>query len=175
MTGQGYTARDVMTADVVCVRTGTNLRELEKLFLDRGISGAPVLDGGGNLVGVISLTDLVYYHLTRGDRPFTGSDFYRGGELDRAFENSGYQIEDYDIGLVSDVMTPVVHTASAETSVEGLAELMTGKGIHRVIITEGERVIGLVSSLDLLGVLARSPGTPAPARPKARARAAARA
>ena len=66
MENKTFTAKDIMTRDVVCVRTGTNLRELEKIFLEKGISGAPVIDDSGNLVGVISLKDLVYYHLTEG-------------------------------------------------------------------------------------------------------------
>lgn len=157
-------ARDVMTRDVVCVRSTTNLRELEKLFLENRISGAPVVDEGGRLVGVISQTDLVYYHLTRGDRPFHGSDFYRSAELDRAFEGAGYQIEDYDIGLVAEVMTPVVHTASPDTPVSDLARFMAEKRVHRMIVTAGERVVGLVSAMDLLGVVAAAPVRPRTAR-----------
>lgn len=154
MGSKRFRARDVMTTEVVCVRTTTNLRELEKIFLEKSISGAPVVDDEGNLVGVISLTDLVYYHLTRGDRPFHESDFYRSAEIDKAFAGSGYHIEDYDIGLVGEVMTPVVHTADAETPVEDLARLMTEKGIHRVIITRDEKVVGLASAMDLLKVIA---------------------
>jgi CBS domain-containing protein len=149
-----YTAKDIMTRDVVCVRTGTNLRELEKIFLDKGISGAPVIDDEGNLVGVISMKDLVYYHLTEGDRPFPDSEFYRDAEIDKAFAASGYQIEDYDIGLVVEMMTPVAHTAGPDISVDELARMMTEKGIHRVIITRGKKVVGLVSAMDLLRVIA---------------------
>jgi len=149
-----YTAKDIMTRDVVCVRTGTNLRELEKIFLEKGISGAPVVDEDANLVGVISLKDMIYYHLTEGDRPSSDSDFYRDAELDKAFAASGYQIEDYDIGLVMEMMTPVAHTAGPDTSVDELARMMTQKGIHRVIITRGKKVVGLVSAMDLLRVIA---------------------
>jgi len=158
--GGGLLARDVMTRAVVCVRSTTNLRELEKIFLEKRISGAPVVDAGGRLVGVISQTDLVYYHLTRGDRPFHGSDFYRAAEIERAFEGAGYQIEDYDIGLVGDVMTPVVHTASPDAPVADLARLMADKRVHRMIVTEDEKVVGLVSAMDLLKVITLAPAKP---------------
>ncbi len=148
-----YKARDIMTTEVECVRTGTNLRELERIFLEKGITGAPVIDADGKLLGVISQTDLVFYHLTRGDQPTHDSDFYRAIGLQQSFPAGGFQIEDYDIGLVDDVMTPVVHTAGPKTSVEYLARLMIEKGIHRVIITKGGRVVGLVSALDLLKVI----------------------
>jgi len=173
MATQALLARDVMTRNVVCVRSTTNLRELEKIFLEKRISGAPVVDDAGRLVGVISQTDLVYYHLTRGDRPFHGSDFYRSAQIERAFEGAGYQIEDFDIGLVGEVMTPVVHTAAPETPVVDLARLMAEKRVHRMIVTEGERVVGLVSAMDLLQVIAGAPAK-AKALPAERSAASAR-
>jgi len=148
------TARDIMTTEVVSVHSGTSLRELERVFLEKGISGAPVVDEEGRLVGVISQTDLVYYHLTRSDSPSRDSDFYRTAELDATFAGSGFHIENYDIGWVSDVMTPVVHTAGPDTPVSELAQLMTLARIHRVIITEDQKVVGLVSAMDVLGVIA---------------------
>ena len=158
MTRKCYRAEDIMTRDVVCVRAGTSLRELEKIFLEKSIHGAPVLDEAGELVGVISLTDIIYYHLTHGDRPFRDSDFYRAAELEKAFAGSGYQIEDYEIGLVGEMMTPVVHTADPETPADVLARLMTEKGIHRVIVTRDGKVVGLVSAMDLLKVVAGTAG-----------------
>jgi CBS domain-containing protein len=143
-----------MTSDVVSVQSGTSLRELERIFLEKGISGAPVVDEAGNLVGVISQTDLVYYHLTRGDSRSRDSDFYRMAELEATFAGSGFQVEDYDIGWVHEMMTPVVHTAGPDTPVSELAQLMILARIHRVIITERQKVVGLVSAMDLMSVLA---------------------
>ncbi len=60
-------AADVMQANVIAVPTTMDLRDLAKLFLDKGITGAPVVNEAGKLQGVISQTDLVYYNLTRGD------------------------------------------------------------------------------------------------------------
>jgi CBS domain-containing protein len=148
------TARDIMTKDVVKIESGTSLRELERIFLEKGISGAPVVDEAGGLVGVISQTDLVYYHLTRGDKPSRDSDFYRMAELEARFEGSGFHVEEYDIGWVHEMMTPVVHTAGPDTPVSELAQLMILARIHRVIITENQKVVGLVSAMDLMSVLA---------------------
>lgn len=53
MRRKSWTARDIMTTDVVRVESGTSLREVEKIFLEKGISGAPVADETGGLVGVI--------------------------------------------------------------------------------------------------------------------------
>ena len=149
-----WTARDIMTTDVVRVESGTSLQELERIFLEKGISGAPVVDEEGSLVGVISQTDLVYYHLTRGDKPSRDSDFYRTAELEATFAGSGFHVEEHDIGWVHEMMTPVVHTAGPDTPVSELAQLMILARIHRVIITENQKVVGLVSAMDLMSVLA---------------------
>ena len=154
MIRKSTTARDIMTTDVVRVESGTSLRELERIFLENGISGVPVVDKAGSLVGVISQTDLVYYHLTRDDKPARDSDFYRTAELEATFEGSGFHIEEYDIGWVHEMMTPVVHTAGPDTPVSELAQLMILARIHRVIITENRKVVGLVSAMDLMSVLA---------------------
>ena len=162
MMRKSRTARDIMTTDVVMVESGTSLRELERIFLENGISGAPVVDKSGSLVGVISQTDLVFYHLTRGDKPSSDSDFYRMAELEATFAGSGFHIEEYDIGWVHEMMTPVVHTAGPDTPVSELAQLMILARIHRVIITENRNVVGLVSAMDLMSVLA-DPGKQAEA------------
>jgi len=154
MAKKSWTARDIMTTDVVSVESGTSLRELERIFLEKGISGAPVVDEAGNLVGVISQTDLVYYHLTRSDTPVRDSDFYRMAELEASFAGTGFHVEDYNTGWVHEMMTPVVHTAGPDTPVADLAQLMILARIHRVLITENQKVVGLVSAMDLMGVLA---------------------
>ena len=66
-------ARDIMSKDVISVATTMDLRDLAKLFLEKGITGAPVIDGAGHLAGVISQTDLVYYNLTRRVPPKSGA------------------------------------------------------------------------------------------------------
>jgi CBS domain-containing protein len=116
-----------------------------------------VVDDDGSLIGVVSQTDLVYYHLTRGDRPTPDSDLYRTAELEKVFAGTGFHIEDYDVGWVSEVMTPVVHALGPETPVDELARLMAVARIHRVIITKDRKVVGLVSAMDLLRVIADTP------------------
>jgi len=169
-----WTASDVMSKEVICVAEDMELRELTRMFLDRGITGAPVLNRGGDLVGVISQHDLLFYSLTRGDELVLDSDFYQSVRVDGRRLPTGFQVEDANSGRVSDVMTPVVHAVSARTPVDRVALLMTRKHIHRVIVTQGKKVAGIISAVDLLKVLALPPGpaarTAAPAHPAAGAR-----
>jgi CBS domain-containing protein len=133
-----------------------DIRDLAKLFLDKGITGAPVVDSGGDLVGVISHTDLVYYGMTRGDELVVESDFYQKARMEGRYIPRGFQIEDFNTAPVSEVMTPVVHSVSERARIESVAKLMTRKHVHRVVVRRGRKVVGIISALDVLATLSRS-------------------
>ena len=165
-------ARDVMSRDVIAVPTTMDLRELGKLFLEKGIHGAPVIDGGGQLAGVISQTDLVYYNLTRGDELVLDSHFYHSARVEGGRVPSGFQFEDCNSGSVADVMTPVVHSVSESATIESVVQLMLRHHIHRVIVRRGRAVTGIISALDVLrselGDDGAGRGQPAPRRARPR-------
>jgi len=154
-----YRAGDVMNTDVVAVSHSMDLRELAKLFLEKSITGAPVVDDDGNLEGVISQTDLIYYGLTRDDELRMESDFYQRARVEGAHVPQGFQIEDTNSGCVADVMTPVVHSVTANASLNSVARLMVREHIHRVIVRRGRKVAGVISALDVLGAQPRSGGS----------------
>ena len=166
----GDRAADVMVRDVICVPGDMDLRDVTKLFIDRGITGAPVLDKAGNLAGVISQRDILYNNLTRDDELKLESDFYQQVRVEGQPLPRGYQIEDTNSGRVSDVMTPVVHAVSEAASLESVARLMLKKHIHRVIVKKGKRVAGIISALDLLRAVGAAGGNRRP--PKAATRRA---
>ena len=143
-------AHEIMIREVISVTTTMDLRDLAKLFLEKGITGAPVLDEAGELAGVISQTDLVYYNLMRGDELVLDSQFYHSARVEGRHVPSGFQFEDFNSGCVADVMTPVVHSVTERASVESVARLMTRNHIHRVIVRRGRTVAGIISALDVL-------------------------
>ena len=143
-------ARDIMKTDVISVTTTMDLRDLAKMFLEKGITGAPVIDENGELAGVVSQTDLVYYNLTRDDELVFDSLFYQTARMEGQHVPRGFQIEDTNTGRVADVMTPMVHSVTERASVDSVARLMTRKHIHRVIVRKGRRVAGIISALDVL-------------------------
>lgn len=149
----GYVAADIMSKDVICVSKDTDLRDLAKLFLTKGITGAPVLDGSGELCGVISQTDLLFYQLSRDDELVMPSDFYASARIEGRSIPRGFQVEDVNTATVEEVMTPVVHAVAARAPVDAIARLMTRRHIHRVIVKQGKRVAGIISALDVLRVI----------------------
>jgi CBS domain-containing protein len=153
----GQLAGEIMSRDVICVRSDADLRDLAKLFLEKGITGAPVVDAEGNLEGVISQTDLLYYGLTRDDELVMDSHFYHAVRVEGGHLPKGFQIKDVNTGRVCDVMTPVVHSVTERASVESVSRMMMRKRIHRVIVRRGRKVAGIISALDILRAVAKKP------------------
>ena len=156
-------AADIMSKDVLCVDKNADLRDLAKLFLSRKITGAPVIDGRGDLCGVISQTDLLFYQLSRDDELVVPSDFYSNVKVEGRSLARGFQIEDVNTATVEEVMTPVVHSVTPATSVDAVARMMTKRHIHRVIVREGRKVVGIISALDILRVVGGRRGRGKPA------------
>ena len=148
-----YVASDIMSRDVFCVDKSADLRDLAKLFLAKKIHGAPVVDGRGDLCGVISQTDLLFYQLSRDDELAVPSDFYSNTKVEGRSLTTGFQIEDVNTATVEEVMTPVVHSVTPQTSVDSIARMMTRRHIHRVIVREGRKAVGIISALDILRVV----------------------
>jgi CBS domain-containing protein len=153
----GFVAGDIMNSEVISVPVDMDLRDLAKLFIQKGISGAPVVDEDGNLEGVISQTDLLYHSLTRDDELVMDSHFYHAVRVEGGHLPRGFQIEDVNSGCVSDAMTPVVHSVTVRASVESISRMMIRKHIHRVIVRKGRKVAGIVSALDILRTIGGKP------------------
>lgn len=148
-----YRASDIMTEDLITVRSDMDVRELAHLFLEKQISGAPVVGENGELVGVISQTDLVYHSLTAGQPSAVGTRFYEMPRIEGQPIPPGFQIEEIHAVPVSELMTPVVHAVTEQAPVSSVMDLMIREHIHRVVVTRGDRAVGIVSALDVMDSL----------------------
>lgn len=146
-------ARDIMRTKVLTARPDMTVRELAQLLTENHITGVPVVDGAGRLVGVVSQTDLVRHELEPAEAAAGAAPaFHRDPEqaLPRGFSTL---VPDYT--RVSEVMTPAAITEEEDAPLKDLARLMQKNHIHRVVITRQGRVRGIVTSMDLLGVLVK--------------------
>jgi CBS domain-containing protein len=145
-------AQDVMSKEPVCIELGTSLRDVARAFDQNQISGAPVIDGGGRLVGVVSRTDLVHRFLddSLAHDPRTLADFFSGG-----IDDDEAPMESEPVVNVEEFMTDSPVTAPPTATLRELAKLMGDAHVHRVIIVDPSRIpIGIVTSLDLVRALA---------------------
>lgn len=152
------TARDLMSRDLAAVEPDMSLAELATFLEDRGISGALVRDRSGQPVGVVSVSDIASAETLAGRTPDTSAQraaFYsQTWEADfDEYDLRRMRIEESEL-TVGDLMTPEVVTVPAEATVPEVARTMLGQHIHRVFVSEGAEIVGLVSTTDLLGVLA---------------------
>jgi CBS domain-containing protein len=161
------TAADVMNTQVLAVRPDMSLHELAAFLTENQITGAPVLDRQGRLVGVVSETDITESDRDRGDlvRDRSDPEFDVRGWEDKvdAEEMRDLHVAEDDL-LVRDIMTPAAYTVPHDTPVPRLAQTMIAGRIHRLLVTRGQHVVGIVTSLDLLKLLCPKSG--APARPR---------
>jgi len=149
-------ARDVMQTSVASVQPDTPLAQAARLFVDNGIHGAPVVDETERLLGVVSVTDLIRAVDETHESGATGAVYFRdvleysGPDWSSAPEDFQDRLEQV---TVAEVMQPSVVTVNEDTSVPEIAKLMRANGIHRVIVVRGDLLVGLVSALDLVGLL----------------------
>jgi len=159
-------ARDIMTADPITVRAEQSVGELVGIFHHYQISGAPVCDNDDQLVGVVSLRDVAFTALrpsgAEPGEPLSG--YHVHGKTNHRSEVVPFEWHLDPALTVDDIMTPVVFTVSADSSVAEVAETMTKGKIHRLVVVDGdESVVGIVTSGDLLEVVRGmddAPGVP---------------
>jgi CBS domain-containing protein len=149
-------AGDVMTTPVLGVRPDMTVRELATFLTDHQISGAPVLDESNRIVGVVSTTDLAQggsdqagLGLSRSD---PGHDLREWEDRVNREDLRSLHVEEADLA-VSDIMTPAVYTVREDAPAAMLARTMVAGRIHRLFVTRRGRIVGVVTSLDLLKLL----------------------
>jgi CBS domain-containing protein len=156
----GLTAQDIMTTELVTVTPSMSLSDFAWTCAQHGISGCPVVTTDGRLVGIASKTDLLP-RLLEGRHDFAANrDFRRrldlGEEGVQAFAGAASESEEEVVGEVDDIMQEDVLTVPPEIPLADLAHRMAEERVHRVLITEGDRLCGIVTSIDLLAHFRRA-------------------
>lgn len=157
--GEMVTAGDVMTEDVLTVRPEMTITELDELLVEAQISGAPVVEAG-ELLGIVSRADVIRALYSEQREAQRVSDFYTSPfpipipALEQLARDSRRIADHMTKLLVRDVMTPAPGRVAPDTEVTELARLMVREGFHRVPVVDGERLVGIVSALDLVKLLA---------------------
>ncbi len=149
-------ARDVMNPEVIRVRDDMTVSELAQFLIDSEISGAPVEDAEGRLIGVVSLTDVASAAAERQQAiaERRQPEYYLRGweEKWNPEEFRGMHVEESEL-TVGEIMTPAVYAVDEEMPIWMVAEKMIHSHIHRLLVTRDHRVVGILTTSDLLGLL----------------------
>lgn len=150
------TAADIMETDVLSVSSESSLVDIQRLFVDEEIHGAPVVGSDGMVQGVISSADLMRAvadeHESVQAQPYylrETIEFYSPDWLTRS--------EDFRALLgqlrAVDVMTAKPITVSPDTPVSEIAHVIARNQIHRVLVVDDGRLVGIISTFDLVRLL----------------------
>ena len=135
--------KDVMTSKVIKAQVGSTLGQIAKLLVNNKISGAPVVDKDNKLKGVISEKDIF-------------SAMYPNfkdivGDITAWFDNEKreYKLNAKKEIIIDSIMTPKAVTISPEDSVLEAGGKMIANQIHRLIVTKGKKIVGVVTRGDV--------------------------
>ena len=146
-------AKDVMTLKVATVSPDMSVRDTAAKMLESGISGIPVVDDKGQLLGVVSEGDLLR-------RTETGTDRRSGSWWLKLVTLSSDDARNYiktHGTRVADVMSHPVITVTPDTDLNDVAMLLEKHRIKRVPVADNGALLGIVSRADLLRALALAP------------------
>jgi CBS domain-containing protein len=148
-------ASDIMTRDVAAVHPETTLLAAVKLMAARRISGLPVVDEHGNLVGMMSEADLLRWHEGFTEREARWLDLLaEGAELAPHFLR---EIQEQRRKIRA-LMSPKPITVEETTPAREIASLMHACGIKRVPVLRDGKLVGIVTRTDLVRALAQKLG-----------------
>ena len=151
-------ARDIMATEVFTVSPDLVLLELERELAARRITGAPVLDHG-RVVGIVSRADIDARLFREQSRSAATALFYQQTDLDAptAPEQSDpttAAFESLRHLRVRDVMTRDVLAVAPDDPLPAVARVMRDRRVHRLLVLEAGRLVGIVSSFDVVRAVA---------------------
>ena len=142
------TAADVMTKDVITVKKGTTIREIAELFAGRRVSSFPVVEDNGDLIGIVTETDLIEQdkslHIPTVISLF---DWVIYLESEKKFEKELKKMTGQTVG---DIYTEDVASVKPTALLSEVADIMSSKKIHAVPVVEGRKIVGVISRIDLI-------------------------
>ncbi len=146
-----FTAADVMTRDVVTARPEDTLRRAAQLMLKRAVSGLPVVDAAGRVVGLVSEADLVRPDDAAEQRFHRWLDILAEGQ-----ELSPDVVATIDAGNrpVSKVMRTDPVKVAENTPLRDVARLVGQDNVRRVLVMRDGKLMGIVARRDLVRALA---------------------
>lgn len=145
------TVRDVMTRSVVSVSQSAPLKEVAQALIENEISGVPVVDVDGAVLGVVSEGDLLVKE--------QGPDAIHHRPLARFIGESAEsraQLVKLEAVTAAEAMSTPAVTIASGRPVHEAAAIMTSRGVNRLPVVDDGRLVGIVSRADLVRAYVRS-------------------
>ncbi len=147
-------AYEIMTPSIKAVPQSWTMERLARFLTDNEITGSPVTDDNGEIVGIATLKDITEFrwNATRNelDSRLTPEEEQEARRLRMAiFEEMGkVPVE------VRDIMTPIVLSVDEQTPVSEIAHTMMDEHLHRIFVTKDRKITGIITTYDMLKLIA---------------------
>ncbi|QEG20442.1 CBS domain-containing protein [Mariniblastus fucicola] len=148
---------DVMATEIIVINEADKLEKVSTVFDERDINAAPVVDSEGRCVGIITSHDLVEYESRKKTmEEVRSSDSNQ--DLGDCWEQSMFRLPGFLFDEVGFHMSKLHEQIGIDDCLDQVARNMCRKHIHHVVVLDvHQKPVGLMSSLDLLGVLIDEP------------------
>lgn len=146
-------AHEIMTPSIKAVPQSWTMDRLARFLTDNEITGSPVTDDSGEIVGIATLKDITEFrwnaNRSEADKELTAEDQQEARRLRMVlFEEMGkVPVE------VRDIMTPIVLSVDETTPVRDIANIMMSEHLHRIFITRDSKITGIVTTYDMLKIV----------------------
>jgi predicted transcriptional regulator len=149
-------AKDIMRGNLLTVYEGWTIHRLAEFFINRQISAAPVIASDHELVGVVSVSDVFRFN--------NSDDTARSAALRNHYRDScGQDVNEMDLRewvknadkncTVHQIMVPEVITVDHLATLEEVTETLVKNHIHRVFVTENNKISGVITAMDVLDII----------------------
>jgi CBS domain-containing protein len=142
------TVAEIMTKDVVTVKRDTTVRQLAEIFEARRFGSLPVVDDNGDLIGIVTESDLVEQgrnlHIPTVISLF---DWVIPLQGERSLERDLHRMTAQTVG---ELYTTEVKTVAPSEAVSSAADIMSANKLHSLPVTEGKKLVGIVSRIDII-------------------------
>lgn len=144
--------REVMSVNVITVGTDATIEDIARVLTDNKVSGAPVVDRSGKMVGIVTQKDLLYKDI---QPRFPAVVELLGGLIFlKGVRHYNEELKKLVATKAEDIMTKDVVTIDADADIQTAATLMVEKDINRIPVVENGRLAGIVGRADIVRSLA---------------------
>lgn len=149
-----HTAKEIMTREIISVGPETELSELANLLWEKRISGVPVVDGSGKILGVVTESDLIdqskNVHMPKVMTILDSMIFLENpNKLDK-------EIKKMTGTRVKDIYSEKIVTINEDTPMSEIATIMADRSLHTLPVVKGDKLIGVIGKADIIRNLYRS-------------------
>ncbi len=148
-----FQAKDIMTAEILSVTPQHTVKEVAQFLLKHQISGAPVLDDAGQIVGIVTEGDLIFRD-ARVHLPTVMTIFDSIIYLENPHKYE-HELQKIIGGKVADIMSQDILTITPETDLQEIATIMHEKKRHLLPVMDQGRLVGIVGKADVVRAIAQ--------------------